>query len=190
MKRAIGNQTSSAQGTGRECATSIQTPALTLAPHLQPQHLTFYWAFFFLSCFPTHHRVINSVVSLTHVYVLAPTCLSGGHVWLSAGVSLGPSRCLRSQVTVKACWKKAAGWELFIAGILVVFFLFVHDVFIEIRIWCFTENLSSQVEFWWEIQDFLWNFLFSYFQMTVFLFWISLFIFIFIQPFFFSYERC
>lgn len=170
MKRAIGNQTSSAQGTGRECATSIQTPALTLAPHLQPQHLTFYWAFFFLSCFPTHHRVINSVVSLTHVYVLAPTCLSGGHVWLSAGVSLGPSRCLRSQVTVKACWKKAAGWELFIAGILVVFFLFVHDVFIEIRIWCFTENLSSQVEFWWEIQDFLWNFLFSYFQMTVFLF--------------------
>lgn len=48
MKRAIGNQTSSAQGTGRECATSIQTPALTLAPHLQPQHLTFYWAFFFV----------------------------------------------------------------------------------------------------------------------------------------------
>lgn len=162
---------------------SNTSPDISLTPSATA--LDVLLGFFFLSCFPTHHRVINSVVSLTHVYVLASTCLSGGHVWLSAGVSLGPSRCLRSQVTVKACWKKAAGWELFIAGILVVFFLFVHDVFIEIRIWCFTENLSSQVEFWWEIQDFLWNFLFSYFQMTVFLFWISLFIFIFIQPFFF-----
>lgn len=85
MKRAIGNQTSSAQGTGRECATSIQTSALTLAPNLQPQHLMFYRALF-LSCFPTYHRVINSIVPLTHVYVLALTYLSGGHVWLSAGM--------------------------------------------------------------------------------------------------------
>lgn len=85
MKRAIGNQTSSAQGTGRECAASIQTSALTLAPNLQPQHLMFYRALF-LSCFPTYHRVINSIVPLTHVYVLALTYLSGGHVWLSAGM--------------------------------------------------------------------------------------------------------
>lgn len=175
IKGVIGNQTSSAQGTGRESATSIRTPALT--PASAPSAT---WLF---SAFLTYQGAISRAVALPHVYVLT-LYLFTRSIFLS--VCWSGSRAFQLLVQPSGYQNLLENNDSEICSFLVlcvcVFSLLLVDcfnyVFTRFLFFFHWKALFSSIVLMGN-SDSLWNFPFFHFQMGVFPFWISSFISIF-----------